>query len=104
MQSLTDAHSNDERAALTASRLVSVNVGTPRTIRWLDRTVTSAIWKEPIAGPISLRGVNLDGDDQADRQAHGGLTKPSMPTHSTITASGLRSSVLLLSPDCSGKT
>jgi MOSC domain-containing protein YiiM len=55
--------------------VVSVNVGTPRTIPWGDRTVTSAIWKSPVAGSISLRGVNLAGDDQADRQVHGGPDK-----------------------------
>ncbi len=75
MQSRRDAHNNDEPPAITAARLVSVNVGRPRTIRWRDRTITSAIWKEPIAGPISVRGVNLDGDDQADRLVHGGPDK-----------------------------
>jgi MOSC domain-containing protein YiiM len=58
-----------------AGRLASVNVGTPRTIPWHDRSVTSAIWKTPVAGPLALRGVNLDGDDQADRQVHGGPDK-----------------------------
>jgi len=56
-------------------RVVSVNVGRPRTIPWRDQSVTSAIWKQPVAGPITLRGVNLDGDDQADRQVHGGPDK-----------------------------
>ena len=72
---ITDAHLKYEPPAVTAARLVSVNVGTPRTIRWHNLTVTSAIWKAPVAGPIPLRGVNLDGDDQADRHVHGGPDK-----------------------------
>src|SRR4051812_41988215 len=56
-------------------RVVSVNVGRPRTAPWRDETVTSAIWKEPVSGPVAVRGVNLDGDDQADRHAHGGPDK-----------------------------
>jgi MOSC domain-containing protein YiiM len=55
--------------------VMSVNVGRPRTVRWFDRDVTSAIWKSPVAGPVRVEGVNLDGDDQADRRVHGGPTK-----------------------------
>ncbi len=53
----------------------SVNVGVPRTVRWHDRDVTTAIWKAPVTGPRKVRGVNVDGDDQADRRVHGGETK-----------------------------
>jgi MOSC domain-containing protein YiiM len=53
-------------------RVVSVNVGTPRVVDWFGRRVTTAIWKEPVAGRVPLAGVNLDGDDQADRRVHGG--------------------------------
>lgn len=56
-------------------RVVSVNVGTPREVQWHDRTVRSAIWKQPVEGPIELAGVNLAGDDQADRRVHGGPDK-----------------------------
>jgi len=53
--------------------LESVNVGTPRPIERNNGTVeTSAIWKEPVTGRVAVRGVNVDGDDQADRDAHGG--------------------------------
>ena len=37
--------------------------------------VTSGIWKEPITGPVAVAGVNLAGDDQADRRVHGGPDK-----------------------------
>ena len=53
-------------------RLLSVNVGGPREIEWEGKTVRTAIWKEPVAGPRMVRRINIDGDDQADRLAHGG--------------------------------
>jgi MOSC domain-containing protein YiiM len=37
--------------------------------------VTTAIWKEPVGGPVTIEGVNLAGDDQADRRVHGGADK-----------------------------
>ena len=55
--------------------LVSVNVGQPRTTEWQGRKVTSAIWKDPVDGPVTIEGVNLAGDDQADRRVHGGPDK-----------------------------
>jgi MOSC domain-containing protein YiiM len=55
--------------------IVSVNVGRPRTVSWGGRSVTSAIWKEPVGGAVTLAGVNFDGDDQADRRVHGGADK-----------------------------
>jgi MOSC domain-containing protein YiiM len=56
-------------------QVVSVNVGRPSTVNWHGREVTSAIWKQPVPGRRCLRGVNVDGDDQADRRVHGGPTK-----------------------------
>jgi MOSC domain-containing protein YiiM len=51
----------------------AVNVGTPRPIERSNGTVeTSSIWKEPVSGRVAVRGVNVDGDDQADREVHGG--------------------------------
>jgi MOSC domain-containing protein YiiM len=35
----------------------------------------SAIGKAPVAGPVRVEGVNLAGDDQADRRVHGGPDK-----------------------------
>jgi len=60
---------------MTEPVVLSVNVGAPRTTEWGGRLVTSAIWKEPVDGPVALAGVNLDGDDQADRRVHGGPDK-----------------------------
>jgi MOSC domain-containing protein YiiM len=56
-------------------RVVSVNVGLPREIEWLGRRATTSIWKQPVAGRVDVAGVNLAGDDQADRRFHGGRDK-----------------------------
>jgi MOSC domain-containing protein YiiM len=56
-------------------RVVSVNIGQPTIVRWHDRDISSAIWKRPMAGRHRVAGVNVDGDDQADRRVHGGATK-----------------------------
>jgi len=53
-------------------RLVSLNVGGPREVAWQGKTVRTAIWKEPVDGPRMVRRINIEGDDQADRHAHGG--------------------------------
>ena len=53
-------------------RVVSVNVGRPAPLATGRRTVPSAIVKAPVRGPVAVRGVNLEGDDQADRTVHGG--------------------------------
>ncbi len=57
------------------ARVVSVNVGLPREFQYAGHPARSAIWKSPVAGRIAARGVNLAGDDQADRAAHGGYDK-----------------------------
>jgi MOSC domain-containing protein YiiM len=56
-------------------RVVSVNVGLPRTVRWKRREVTTGIFKEPVAGRVRVRRLNLDGDRQADLKVHGGAAK-----------------------------
>ena len=58
-----------------SARILSVNVGRAREFDYNGRPAKSAIWKSPVASRIAARGVNLDGDDQADRKAHGGPDK-----------------------------
>ncbi len=53
-------------------RVLSVNVGRPAPLSTGRRVVESAIVKAPVEGPVAVRGVNLAGDDQADRSVHGG--------------------------------
>lgn len=60
---------------MSAGILVSVNVGTPRPVAWRAGIAHTSIFKVPVDGPVAVRGVNLDGDDQADRTVHGGPDK-----------------------------
>jgi len=53
----------------------AVSVGVPRPVELDGDTVWTAIWKRPVEGRVPLRGVNLRGDDQADRTVHGGPDK-----------------------------
>ena len=58
--------------------LVSVQIGTPRTVGEphssdpMTRAFTSAIWKEPVAGPIRVGRLGLVGDRVANTKVHGG--------------------------------
>lgn len=61
--------------AAATGKVLSVNVGTVRDFEYRGRPARSAIWKSPAAGRIAARGVNLEGDQQADRRAHGGPDK-----------------------------
>ena len=61
--------------AQSPAKVLSVNVGGVRGFEYNGRPARSAIWKSPVGGRIAARGVNLAGDDQADRQAHGGPDK-----------------------------
>ena len=56
-------------------KIVSVNVGMPREVMWKNAPVWTAIFKEPVHGPIKVSPWNLAGDKQADLTVHGGLQK-----------------------------
>jgi MOSC domain-containing protein YiiM len=55
--------------------LISLNAGLPRDVIRKGRTVTTGIYKEPVAGAVRLSKLNLDGDRQADLTVHGGPEK-----------------------------
>jgi len=58
------------------ARIVSVNVGRPKPLaERRGQVMMSAILKAPVDGPVRVEGVNLAGDDQADRSVHGGPDK-----------------------------
>src|SRR5262249_11175939 len=44
-------------------------------VSYRGQQVMTGIWKEPVGGRVALRGVNVDGDEQADRKVHGGVDK-----------------------------
>ena len=56
-------------------KIISVNVGLPREVVWKSITVQTAIFKEPVAGAVAIRELNLAGDQQADLTVHGGPEK-----------------------------
>ena len=56
--------------------VLSVNVGAVREVEWRGERVRTGIWKSPVGDrAVPLAGVNLEGDDQADRTVHGGPDK-----------------------------
>jgi MOSC domain-containing protein YiiM len=59
----------------TDMKLISVNVGLPRVVMSNGDPVSTGIFKEPVAGRVMLRTLNLDGDRQADLSVHGGPSK-----------------------------
>jgi ferredoxin-NADP reductase/MOSC domain-containing protein YiiM len=52
--------------------VISVNVGRTRDVDWRGKKVTTAIWKEPVAGPVRVGRLGAEGDQQADLMGHGG--------------------------------
>lgn len=57
---------------LVTGRLDFINVSEPRTVEWHGHEISTSIFKSPVSGPTRLEGVNVRGDDQADRAVHGG--------------------------------
>src|SRR2546429_1007109 len=56
-------------------KILSLNVSLPREVTWQGKLVTTGIFKEPVNGPVMLRTLNLEGDQQADLTVHGGVDK-----------------------------
>jgi len=56
-------------------KVLSVNVGLPRKVLYNGQIINTAIFKDPVKGPIMLRKLNLDGDRQSDLTVHGGIDK-----------------------------
>lgn len=63
------------RHSPTAAQVLSIQVGRPKTYTWLGHEVQTSIYKNRVHGPVRAAGVNLEGDDQADRKQHGGSDK-----------------------------
>src|SRR5271163_1815502 len=56
-------------------KVLSVNVALPRLVAWRGQTFNTGIFKKPVAGPMMMRQLDLDGDRQADLSVHGGPYK-----------------------------
>jgi MOSC domain-containing protein YiiM len=55
--------------------LQSINVSRAREIVVDGQPVLTGIFKQPVEGPVAVRPLGLEGDEQADLSVHGGLTK-----------------------------
>jgi len=58
-----------------AARLISLQVGLPRTVLRGEEEVSTGIFKKPVPSRVMMRTLNLDGDRQADLSVHGGPNK-----------------------------
>ena len=61
--------------AAVNTKLISVNVGLPREVKWKNKMVTTAIFKDPVEGRVNVNTLNVEGDAQADLEVHGGPSK-----------------------------
>ena len=56
-------------------KLLSINVALPTVVGANGQRVKTSIFKKPVAGPVIVRTLNLDGDQQSDLRVHGGPYK-----------------------------
>ena len=56
-------------------KVLSVNVGLPRTLSMQKQRVSTGIFKRPVSGVVKVGALNLEGDAQADLEVHGGPDK-----------------------------
>ena len=55
--------------------VVSVNVAREHALERRGRAVRTGLWKLPVAGPVAVGELGLEGDFQVDRRVHGGRDK-----------------------------
>jgi MOSC domain-containing protein YiiM len=55
--------------------LLAISVGQPRPVDYQGRQILTGIYKSPVAGPVAVTPLGLDGDGQADLKNHGGVDK-----------------------------
>jgi MOSC domain-containing protein YiiM len=55
-----------------SGQVLSVSVGRVAAAAWADGLKRTAIDKRPVPGPVQVRRLGLDGDEQADTANHGG--------------------------------
>lgn len=56
-------------------KIISVNVGLPKVIEMNGNRVETGIFKEPVNERLQVKKHNIEGDGQADLNAHGGEFK-----------------------------
>lgn len=56
-------------------RVISVNIGKPRTIQWRGEPVQTGIYKYPVEHSVYLEKEDVKNDHVIDRKHHGGADK-----------------------------
>jgi MOSC domain-containing protein YiiM len=56
-------------------KILSIQIGKPKTFDYGGKPISTGIFKSPIPGPVMLRKLNIEGDGQADLRVHGGVDK-----------------------------
>jgi len=56
-------------------KLLSVQIGRPQKMEFEGKAWRSAIYKEPLAGRVTVNPINIEGDKQANLKYHGGPDK-----------------------------
>lgn len=56
-------------------KVIAVNIGERRTIKWRGKDVETGIFKYPVEGHITLEAEDVVDDDVIDRKYHGGRDK-----------------------------
>ncbi|MDX5585226.1 MAG: MOSC domain-containing protein [Aureibaculum sp.] len=54
-------------------KIVSVNIGEKRKVKWRNKIVETGIFKFPVQKPIFLDIEDVKNDDVVDRKYHGGI-------------------------------
>ena len=57
---------------MASGRVVSVNTGGASDAEWAGRGKRTAIDKRPVAGPVPVGRLGVAGDEQVDKENHGG--------------------------------
>jgi MOSC domain-containing protein YiiM len=60
---------------VAVGQILAVHVGRPTELQTGRKRVLSAINKQLVHGPVMVRRLNIDGDEQADLSVHGGPDK-----------------------------
>lgn len=58
-----------------AAKVKYLNVGAVQNLRLDGHPVSTGIFKQPVAGPLQVRELGIEGDAQADLRVHGGPLK-----------------------------
>lgn len=56
-------------------KIISVNVGLPRTIEINGNRVETGVFKDAVDTPLEVKKLNIEGDGQSDLKNHGGEFK-----------------------------